>query len=160
MNKNSITKDPLYSTWQNIKTRINNPNCKEYPYYGGLGIELFDEFYDFLKFRDYIKLLPNFEKRQTKKYTLDRINSAKGYIPGNLRWASKTTQACNQHKRVINKTKYIGIYQSTRSTTYHYKLHIDGKSKYAGGFKTAEDAVKAKNAFIVANELPHTIQQL
>ena len=45
----------------------------------------------------------NIGTRPTSSWTLDIIKHAKGFVPGNLRWADKKTQKDNQQHRMIGK---------------------------------------------------------
>jgi len=47
-------------------------------------------FEDFKDFRDHMG------ERPTRQHTLDRIDNARGYVKGNLRWATKAQQAENR----------------------------------------------------------------
>jgi hypothetical protein len=92
---------PTYDLWGRIKDRCYNKSSKDYKDYGGRGIKLYQPWVkDFLKFKSYVELLPNYPKERVvgiKKVTIDRKNNSKGYVPGNLRWASYTQQ--NRNKR-------------------------------------------------------------
>lgn len=88
------TKTSLYSTWRGIKDRCYNTNNSFYYLYGDRKIEMFDEWLDsYESFRDYVTKLPNYGK---SGYSIDRIDVNKGYVPGNIRWASAETQANNR----------------------------------------------------------------
>lgn len=88
-----------YNIWQLIKRRCYNPNCKEYPNYGGRGITVYEPWInDFQAFYNYISTLEHFGE---KGYSLDRENNDGNYEPGNLRWATRAEQARNRRSNVI-----------------------------------------------------------
>ena len=81
---------PEYSIWCAIKNRCNNPNDKDYKYYGGRGIRIckswdkdFESFFNFLGVRPFIGA------------EIDRINNDGNYKPGNVRWATHKQQMQN-----------------------------------------------------------------
>ena len=92
------TGTPLYITWYGIKTRVSNPKQRGYKNYGGRGIGMHPEWADsFEAFEAYILEVLG-EKPEGE--TLDRVDNEKGYVPGNLRWASQPVQARNTRRNV------------------------------------------------------------
>ena len=90
----------LYSTWDGIKQRCYNENCKAYKNYGGRGITMHPKWIDnYLAFKKYI--LNNLGERP-KGMTLDRIKNEKNYVPNNLRWATRKTQNSNKRGKKLN----------------------------------------------------------
>lgn len=84
----------LYSIWDSMKTRCNNPKSKTYSYYGGKGITVCPEWEkSFEAFRDWA--LAN---GYADNLTLDRIDSDKGYAPDNCQWATWHEQRVNQKR--------------------------------------------------------------
>lgn len=94
--KHGMTRDPLYRLWINIKDRCSNPNNPYFRNYGGRRISLASEFRD-----DFTKFAEEIGPRPSTKHSIDRINNNLGYVPGNLRWATKKEQARNMRKNVI-----------------------------------------------------------
>lgn len=86
----------LYYTWNASYMRIVNPNDRRYKDYGGRGLT--HDFPLFIDFVDY--MLPSYleivDKYDSFDITLDRIDNDKGYIRGNLRWATQKQQARNR----------------------------------------------------------------
>lgn len=85
-----------------MKQRCFNTNSKKYPLYGGRGITMCEEWRnDFAAFYAYMGDPP-------PSTTIDRIDTNKGYEPGNVRWATPKQQAnnlrCNVRIALGNKT--------------------------------------------------------
>lgn len=85
----------LYRTWGAIKGRCFNPKDKGYANYGGRGITV-DEIWakDFLAFATALGEPPS------SLHSIDRINNDKGYVPGNVQWATSIEQANNRRGNV------------------------------------------------------------
>lgn len=87
---------PEYRTWANIKTRCFNPKASNYSYYGGRGITVAPELAaSFEKFLDEVGPKP------TPRHTIERIDNSKGYIQGNLRWATRRENARNTRRNYV-----------------------------------------------------------
>ncbi|EPN8607681.1 hypothetical protein [Escherichia coli] len=82
-----VMENPLYWTWASMKARCNNPNRARYEKYGGRGISYATGFEDFDNFYRYVSVLEGYPFSDTERVvegvTLDRIDSSKGYEPGN-----------------------------------------------------------------------------
>jgi len=96
-------KCPLYVTWQGIKQRCLNPRTRQYPYYGGRGISVYDRWLTFGAFAADIETTigprppdPAGWKSTRPFYSLDRIDNDSNYEPGNVRWATWQQQAANR----------------------------------------------------------------
>jgi len=125
-------------------------NRKDYCNYGGRGISMSIEFHDFDVWNSYIKSLPDYGK---PGYTIDRIENDGNYERGNLRWASKSTQACNRRMSPKNTSGYIGVYWSKQDKKWRSNLNTLGKVIYFGMFDTPEDAARARNEYIIKHKL-------
>lgn len=91
--KHNKSATKVYTAWQNIKDRCYNKNNPSYNYYGGIGVVMDDDFKDnFISFYNEIGDAPS------KDHSVDRIKNTKGYVKGNMRWATKTEQANNQRR--------------------------------------------------------------
>ena len=84
---------PLRNTHAQIKRRCLDPRHHAFSRYGGSGKDLWSEWHDFTAFAEYIdrELGP-----RPKGMSLDRIDTSKGYEPGNVRWADNLTQSNNR----------------------------------------------------------------
>lgn len=105
-----------YKAWCKIKERCYNPNSIEYSNYGAKGISMSDSFRNnFLAFYAEIGEAPS------KEYSVDRIDYTKGYVEGNIRWATDKQQARNKGKMKNNTSGVTGV-------TWENKLHPSGKN--------------------------------
>ena len=82
----------LYSIWLGMLSRCENPNMKNYRYYGARGISVCEEWHNFENFRMWA--ICNGYK---EGLTLDRINNYKQYSPSNCKWATMKEQT--NHRR-------------------------------------------------------------
>lgn len=70
--------------------RCENTSHASYPRYGGRGITVCDKWR-----KDYLVFLAHVGRRPSPSHSLDRIDSDKGYEPGNVQWADAVQQANN-----------------------------------------------------------------
>jgi len=91
-----MARTPEHVVWCRIKTRVSNPNCKDYPDYGGRGIDMDPEWFGSGGFE---KFFAHIGPKPDPTYSIDRIDNDKGYWPGNVRWADAKTQANNRRVR-------------------------------------------------------------
>lgn len=82
---------PEYKCWQQIKQRCLNPRHLAYPNYGGRGITMAAEWAD-----DFEAFFAHVGPRPSPKHSLDRRDNDSGYVPGNVRWATKSEQNRNR----------------------------------------------------------------
>jgi len=143
----------LYGTWSDERDRCNRTSHKYYARYGGRGITMSKEFSNFAVWLNYVESLPDAYK---KTYTLDRIDNNKGYERGNLRWASKSTQAHNTKLiRINNKSGFRGVI-GTPSGKFSASIGLNSKKVHLGTYSTALKAAIAYDQYIVDNNLQHT----
>jgi len=131
LTREGITKHYLYRSWAQIKARCCNKNHPTYKHYGGRGITLCDEWKDSVAFITYVEEVLG---PRPDGYTLDRIDNSKGYIPGNVRWASMSEQQKN--RRSYGK----GYTYSKRHRKWLVQWWVDGKRFYHGIYKTEKEA--------------------
>lgn len=87
-----LTNTRLFRIWGNMKDRCYNPNKSNYPYYGGRGIQICQEWLDnFENF--YVWAINNGYQRNL---SIDRINGNGNYEPSNCRWVTQKEQNNNR----------------------------------------------------------------
>ena len=143
----------LYGTWRQMVQRCTNSKHKNYKNYGGRGIIVCEEWLDIKKFIAWAESThPNIEG-----YTLDRIDNDKGYNPDNCRWADKTMQSVNQRLSKRNTSKVLGVSWTSRDKRWVAQISHMGKKVWIGQFISIEDAIEARNNYILVNKLPNPL---
>ena len=143
----------LYGTWRQMVQRCTNSKHKNYKNYGGRGIIICEEWLDIKKFIAWAESThPNIEG-----YTLDRIDNDKGYNPDNCRWADRTTQAVNRRIQKSNTSKILGVSWVSRDKRWAAQISHMGKKVWIGQFISIEDAIEARNNYILVNKLPNPL---
>ncbi len=142
---------PLYHKWNNMIQRCFNPNYKQYNDYGGRGITVCDEWGDDLQsYFDYVISLPNAMK---PGLTIDRIRNNEGYKPGNLRWTTKHIQQANQRKYKNNTSGFTGVQFDKINNKWVSRIRINYELISLGSHFTINQALKARNNYIIENDL-------
>ena len=102
-----IRNSKLYHVYHGMKQRCNNPNNPNYKKYGGAGIKVCSEWAD-----DYsIFEKWAYESGYSEGLTIDRIDSRKGYSPGNCRWITLSENGARANRgRVKNRSKLKCMY--------------------------------------------------
>lgn len=80
-----------YISWKSMVKRCTNPNAKDWPDYGGRGIEVCD------RWREFQNFLADMGERPAGM-TLDRIDVDGNYELANCRWATPSEQRRNQRR--------------------------------------------------------------
>lgn len=83
-------------------------------------------------------------------YTIDRIDSHKGYIPGNVRWADKHTQSVNQDRNPRGQSGYVGIQLCEKGLNrrsrdrYLAFISVNGEKINLGTYLSLENAMRVR----------------
>lgn len=85
----------LYELWLGIRSRVLDPSDISYSTYGGRGVPMEEDWKtDSASFiRDILKTVG---ERPSAKHSIDRIENARGYVRGNLRWLTPYEQNRNK----------------------------------------------------------------
>lgn len=134
-----------YTCWANIKNRVFNPDYHAFKFYSkvGMSVEWAESFEKFL-------LGVGEAPKDMEDASLDRVDTTKGYFPGNVRWATKEQQSRNQRLRSDNKSGVSGVRLDTngREKWIAYWYELDGKQGKASF--AIEDYSSSEEAFNLA----------
>jgi hypothetical protein len=86
-----MSKSPTYRSWYTMHRRCSEAKFKDFPYYGGRGIQVCERWNSFENFLADMGMRPPGQ-------TLDRKNCDGNYEPGNCRWATHRTQMNNTRR--------------------------------------------------------------
>lgn len=149
--KHGLKKHPLYERYHAMMSRCYNSDNKDYKYYGGCGITVYYKWKnDIQSFIDYVMLLPD---AGIENLTLDRIDNNSNYKPGNLRWISQRLQILNRKKQCNNTSKYVGVVFHKKINKWQSTISVNGHRIYLGCYTIKEDAINARNNYIIASNL-------
>ena len=145
----------LYSIWNGMKDRCNNPNNVNYHRYGGKGVSYTPDWELFSNFAAWAK-----ENGYSDNLTIDRIDSNGNYEPSNCRWTNLYVQSQNRGINKNNLSGYKGVSFCKLTNKYKASVGYNNKQKTLGRFMTAKEAALAYNAFIITNNLGHTLNEI
>lgn len=103
---------PSYKSWSKMIERCYDPNCKDYPRYGGRGITVCDRWRGEGGFTNFLADLgecPTIMHKdgKTREYTIDREDSDGNYEPDNCSWQDKIYQARGGRKYTEEQAREI-----------------------------------------------------
>lgn len=122
------SKTRLYRIWEGMKQRCYNPNSDAYIFYGGKGIEFYEEWKNFSVFQEWA-LSHGYEE----ELSIDRIKPENGYSPENCRWVTSSfnsQRAGEEYKLYILTNNKTGEQFQTNNLTKFCKEHELGHSVY------------------------------
>ena len=153
--KHNKSKTKLYGVWNTMVQRTTNKNVKSYSSYGGRGITVCDRWKKFEKFYE------DMGGAYKDGLSIDRIDNNGNYEPSNCRWTNRYVQMQNTSKICSNNTTgYRGVTLRKESGKYSAKIRANSKTTYLGVYKTALEAAKAYDKFVIDNNLEHTINNV
>lgn len=122
-------KTRFYCIWENIKSRILNPNNPKYKYYGGRGIRICQGWQKFENFKQdmFFPYSEHVKKYGEKNTTIDRIDNAGNYCKENCRWATQKEQMNNSrcvrfitfNKKTLSISQWAEKLGMPRTTLYN-----------------------------------------
>lgn len=135
-NPNSITKHPLYSTWEGMKARCYNPKNRSYRYCGSKGIVVCEEW----KHNADIFIKWCMDNGWQLGLQIDRKDNSGNYSPDNCRIV---TARENQGNTTISNNRVYPVGVIKYFNRFIARIKIKGKQTHIGTFDTPEQASKA-----------------
>ncbi len=86
-----------HQTWLHMIQRCSDKNCRDFPNYGGRGIEVCSRWVGEKGFANFFLDMG----ARPFRHSIDRINNDGNYEPSNCRWATSVQQANNRRKRRV-----------------------------------------------------------
>jgi hypothetical protein len=114
------TLHPLYGIWRGMISRCYNHGDKDHKNYGAKGVRVCAEW--FASPWPFFAYMP---ERPSMDHTIDRIDAAGDYKPGNVRWATATEQANNKRR-----TNWLPSNGEDVSPTVFWERHGCGSVEY------------------------------
>lgn len=124
-----------YNTWRAMMRRCYNTQDKDYPRWGGKGIAVHAAWHEYVTFAKEMG-------EPTGSETLDRIDPAGNYAPGNVRWAAPTMQSRNIGVPRTSKTGITGVLFHNKR--YYATVTVKKKKYYSKMCATIEEAAAAR----------------
>ena len=150
MTKHKMSGTRLYDIWRDMRHRCDCKGMKNYQYYGGRGIRYCDDWNSFERFYEWA-----ISNGYSEKLTLDRIDNDGNYEPSNCRWVDKSVQAANRNN--TGKTEYIGVSLHSNGSCYITQIRYKRKVLFSYSNPSKNECAKARNDYIVKNNLPHKL---
>lgn len=127
----SFYKEPWYGNYRSMMDRCYRTGAKNFPLYGGRGIEVCAEWHNIENFERWAK-----ESGFKSGLTLERINVNGNYCPENCAWATRKEQANNRRNTlrieyngeshtVGEWSEILGVCRSTISNRYYRGLPME-----------------------------------
>jgi len=115
-----LTRSPEWCIWCGT-----DKNSDSYSRYGGRGIKIYS-----LWKRDFVAFFRAVGRRPSTRHTIERIDNSKGYVPGNVCWATAKAQARNRRSNrlitVDGDTAPVSVWverTKIQSATLVYRLN-------------------------------------
>lgn len=127
---------PEFQTWKRMIARCK-PDSRFSKWYGSVVVcekwrASFDSF------------LADVGQMPSPLHSLDRIDPAGNYEPGNVRWADKATQSRNTKTPRTSKTGVRGVSWSIEKQKWRAAIYVNNVQKHLGYFSSISEAEAAR----------------
>jgi len=134
-----LSHTPEYKTWQHVKDRCLNRDCKAYGNYGGRGIKVYGPWVsNFKDFYDYLGPKPS------PAHSIERIDNNGNYEPGNVIWATDLVQTRNRRVFKTSRSQVCGVRRYRNK--WMARISLEGKEVYLGLHSSLEEAMAVRKA--------------
>ena len=137
--KHNMSGSRLYSIWEGVIARTQNPHNYRWHRYGGRGIKVCE---DWLQFENFYK---DMGEPPTDKHEIDRIDNDGNYEPNNCRWVLPIQNAYNKGPRTTTTSQYKGVHYDKFRNKWVARVNKDNKKVFFKRFDTEIEAAKAYN---------------
>lgn len=128
--------EPEFRAWSNMRKRCS-PKSPSYHWYAHVKVcEPWAASYE--------AFLADVGRRPSERHSLDRINPAGNYEPGNVRWADRATQSRNTRLHCTSKTGIRGVSWSDEKRKWRVAIYVDNRQRHVGYFDDLDTAAKAR----------------
>ena len=155
----------LGKTWEGMIARCYDPNSIEYPNYGACNVYVCDEWLEFERFKEDVKLLPNWDlkKQSPREYVLDKDGLGTGYCYSieSCQWVTHSENANLKSEKVYTVERDNVIYTFSNPTTFCKEQGISNKN--FSDLWTGSKNAKKRNGFKLVSIEPksyNTIDQI
>jgi len=139
----------IYKCWASMKDRCCNKNSVNYKNYGARGISVC------VKWRkSFTAFYKDMGDPPSTSHTIERLDVNGDYEPANCYWADFSTQAANKRPK-SNSTGFIGV--RAHYDKWRASVTFKGSRTHLGVFDTPEEAATWRDAYVIANGWPHTL---
>lgn len=116
--KHGLSGTRLYWIWYGMKDRVVNENNNAYNYYGGRGIKLCEQWFDYINFYNWA-----INNGYQENLTIERKDTNGDYCPENCKWATMKEQSLN--KRNTHLLEFNGKIQSVKEWSEELNIPYD-----------------------------------
>lgn len=157
--KHGLRSNPLYHCYTNMIDRCYRKTHKSFLHYGGRGISVCDEWMknDYVGMRSFVSWAEN--NGYADGLQLDREENNGNYEPSNCRFVTPSSNIINQRLRKDNSSGYKGISWHKNQKKWQSMVTIKGNRKTLIMARSIEEALNARNNYILEHKLPHAIQE-
>ena len=152
--KHGLCSHKLYSVYYNMRARCYYKKHKQYNDYGGRGIRVC------IRWRKSVKSFYKFciNNGWNKNLQINRINNDGNYTPDNCDFVTKPENARNRRMYKNNTSGYTGVSFNKINRNYRVYVRVNKKPFFLRGiFYTPEQAVIARDNYIIKNNLLHMV---
>ena len=147
----------LYQIWHSMIDRCYNENNKDFKYYGGRGIIVYEKWKeDYTIFKAWALV-----NSYSTTLTIERKNGDKNYTPENCKWATMLEQAQNTKCIMTTNTSgYRGVSWNKAAAKWKACIGVNKKIIHLGYYTDKIEAAKQYNKYVIDNKLKHTINKI